>query len=143
MFKVLPFGLSSAFYFFTKLLRPLVKFWRGHSLRIVVYLDDGICSVQADRAETTSKFVQSSLQQAGFVAHSVKSQWTPSYQISWLGFDIDLLNGAIIVPRLKVEAIRNLVSSALRQGLLTARLLARIVGKISPYYWPLAQLPVL
>ena len=78
MFKVLPFGLSSACYFFTKL---LVKFWRGYGLRIVVYLDDGIYSVQADRAKTTSEFVQSSLEQAGFVAHSVKSQWTPSYQI--------------------------------------------------------------
>ena len=29
VFKVLPFGLSSACYFFTKLLWPLVKFWRG------------------------------------------------------------------------------------------------------------------
>ena len=84
VFKVLPFGLSSACYFFTKLLHPLVKFWRGHGLRIVVYLGDGIYSVQADRAETTSEFVQSSLEQAGFVAHSIISQWTPSYQISWL-----------------------------------------------------------
>ena len=95
----------------------------------MVYLDDGICSVQADRAETPSKFVQSSLQQAGFVAHSVKSQWIPSYQISWLGFDIDLLNGAIIVPSLKVEAIRNLVSSALRQGLLTSPPPSEYCGK--------------
>ena len=81
VFKVLPFGLSLACYFFTKL---LVKFWRGYGLRIVVCLSDGIYSVQADRAETTSEFVQSSLEQAGFVAHSVKSQWTPSYQIFWL-----------------------------------------------------------
>ena len=29
VFRVLPFGLASACYVFTKLLRPLVKRWRG------------------------------------------------------------------------------------------------------------------
>ena len=29
MFQVLPFGLSTACYVFTKLLRPLIKFWRS------------------------------------------------------------------------------------------------------------------
>ena len=42
LFTVLPFGLSTACYIFTKLLRPLVKYWRGQGIRIVVYLDDGI-----------------------------------------------------------------------------------------------------
>ena len=41
MFTVLPFGLSSALYIFTKLLRPLVKHWRSQGIRVVVYLDDG------------------------------------------------------------------------------------------------------
>ena len=42
MFKQLPFGLSSAPYIFTKIMRPLVKKWRGEGKSIVVYLDDGI-----------------------------------------------------------------------------------------------------
>ena len=40
-FTVLPFGLTSAPYIFTKLLRPLVKFWRFNGIKIVVYIDDG------------------------------------------------------------------------------------------------------
>jgi len=40
--SVLPFGLSSAPYLFTKLLKPLVKKWRSAAKLIVVYLDDGI-----------------------------------------------------------------------------------------------------
>ena len=40
-FSVLPFGLSSAPYVFTKCLRPLVKFWRFNGVKIVVFLDDG------------------------------------------------------------------------------------------------------
>ena len=43
-FRVLPFGLSSACYVFTKLLRPLVKRWRSKGLRCIVYIDDGICA---------------------------------------------------------------------------------------------------
>ena len=41
-FNVLPFGLSTAPYIFTKLLRPLVKLWRGRGFHSVVYLDDDI-----------------------------------------------------------------------------------------------------
>ena len=44
MFRVLPFGLSTACYVFTKLLRPLVKRWRSQGRRAVIYIDDGICA---------------------------------------------------------------------------------------------------
>lgn len=40
-FSVLPFGLSSACYCFTKLLRPLVKRWLSMSHNCFVYLDKG------------------------------------------------------------------------------------------------------
>ena len=39
-FVVLPFGLSTGPYIFTKVIRPLVKHWRGQAIRIVIYLDD-------------------------------------------------------------------------------------------------------
>ena len=40
-YTVLPFGLSSAPFIFTKCLRPVVKFWRQQGIKIVLYLDDG------------------------------------------------------------------------------------------------------
>ena len=46
MFAVLPFGLSTACYIFTKLMRPLVGFWRGRGLKAIDYLDDGIIAVK-------------------------------------------------------------------------------------------------
>ena len=130
VFKVLPFGLSLACYLFTKLLRPLVKYWRGHGYKVVVYLDDGICSVKTQRAETASRFVQESLANAGFVAHPTKSHWSPSYQVTWLGFDIDLQLGQIIVPTGKVQALQSLVSAAIKAVMLLARDIARIIEKI-------------
>ena len=51
----MPFGLSSAPYVFTKMMRPLVRLWRSKSLKAVVYLDDGICALQNEiEARTTS-----------------------------------------------------------------------------------------
>lgn len=42
MFKVLPFGLSSACFCFTTLRRPLIKRLRSKSHCCFVYLDDAI-----------------------------------------------------------------------------------------------------
>lgn len=42
VFTVLPFGLSSAPYIFTKLARTLVGYLRGLGRRVVTFLDDGI-----------------------------------------------------------------------------------------------------
>ena len=47
-FKVLLFGLRTAFYAFTKLMRPLIRLWHGKGLREIVYLDDGIVAVEGE-----------------------------------------------------------------------------------------------
>ena len=49
VFTVLPFGLSTAPYVFTKLLRPSVQLWRGKGHKAILYLDDGICAVAGER----------------------------------------------------------------------------------------------
>ena len=45
MFKILPFGLATACYIFTSLMRPLIRHWCGRGLKAIVYLDDGIIAV--------------------------------------------------------------------------------------------------
>ena len=46
VFTVLSFGLFTACYCFTKLMRPVVRFWRGRGLKAIVYLDDGVMAVK-------------------------------------------------------------------------------------------------
>ena len=41
VFTVLPFGLSSAPYIFTKCLKPLEKYWRFNGVNIALFLDVG------------------------------------------------------------------------------------------------------
>jgi len=50
VFAVLSFKLSTACYVFTKLLRPLVRYWRGRGLKAIIYLDDGIVAVKGKDA---------------------------------------------------------------------------------------------
>ena len=65
-FKVLPFGLATACYVFTKLLRPLIKHWRGEGLRAIIYLDDGIVAVNGEGAAiSASSQVRAELGMAG------------------------------------------------------------------------------
>ena len=130
-FAVLPFGLASAPYAFTKLLRPLVRYWRAKGLKIVLYLDDGICAVKGlHEANVASQWVQSTLRQAGLVVNEAKSSWVPCSTVQWLGFVVDMEQGCISVPPNKVSALRADLKTSLEAGVVEARVLASVIGKI-------------
>lgn len=131
VFTVLPFGLSTACYVFTKLLRPLVRYWRGQGIRIVVYLDDGIgLAANGDKAMECSSVVQHTLREAGFVIQTEKSKFQPAQAGKWLGFDIDLKNGVIAIPEEKIADLHEHLKHAQQAISLSARAIASIVGKI-------------
>ena len=53
-FCILPFGLSSACYVFTKVLRPFTKRWRGIGIKAIIYIDDGVVASRSfELAKTT------------------------------------------------------------------------------------------
>ena len=131
VFVVLPFGLCTAPYLFTKLMRPLVKLWWGKGLKAIVYLDDGIVSVKGEQqAVEASAQVKLDLENAGFVINTEKSSWAPTQAIEWLGFRIDLVKGMFSVPAEKLEALRLTVNQAKATTEIPARQLASIIGKV-------------
>ena len=80
-FSVLPFGISSAPYLFTKILKPLVKKWRSEGKSIVVFLDDGLGSAAGYiKAKISSLAVHSDLLKSGFISNEEKSIWD---QLKW------------------------------------------------------------
>ena len=110
VFTVLPFGLATACYTFTKVVRPLVRYWRGQGLRAVVYLDDGIVAVEGKEAALrASEKVKEDLSKAGFVTHIGKSHWDPTRSIIWLGFELDLGEGKIKVPKAKLVGLQEIL----------------------------------
>ena len=131
VFTVLPFGLSSACYIFTKLVRPMVGYWRKKGLRQIVYLDDGLCVVAGeDKALEASALVKSTLENAGFVANVKKSVWTPTQRLQWLGFVVDLSKGHIVVPCERLGALQRKLESVCKVETLCARQLASVIGTI-------------
>ena len=133
VFTVLPFGLSSACYLFTKLVRPLVKYWRARGLRLVVYLDDGLCAMGGEaKALEASELVRSTLDQAGFVVNAKKSVWRPTQRLQWLGFIVDLDKGQIEeeIPAERVAALRSKLQSVCLLQRVPAKTLASVVGSI-------------
>ena len=131
MFAVLPFGLSTACYIFTKLMRPLVRFWRGRGPKAIVYLDDGIIAVKGkSRALNESTQVQCDMQHAGFVVNVEKSVWDPSTNMEWLGFKIDLAKGDFSVPEHKLAKLKSQLQEASKSQVMQARLLASLIGRI-------------
>ena len=82
---VLPFGLTSAPYIFTKIMRCLVKKWRLEGIEIVVYLDDGLgMGPNVQKAQQLAHKIRSDIGLAGFVANETKSQWQPKLSCQWL-----------------------------------------------------------
>ena len=78
-------------------MHPLVKYWRGQGLRIIVYLDDRIATVAGEEvAFSASSKVQDDLHRASFAVNLSKCKWQPNQKCAWLGFDIDL---SFIQPR--------------------------------------------
>ena len=132
VFTVLPFGLCTACYVFTKLLRPLVRYWRSLGLRIVVYIDDGLCAENGEReACAASQLVCGTLDQAGFAINTTKSVWEPRRRLGWLGFVVDMALGHIEVPQSKITALQSMIGCARQATCIRARRLASILGKIA------------
>ena len=114
VFTVLPFGLATAYYVFTKVLRPLVRYWRGQGIKCVLYLDDGIgLAANEVLARQYSEVVRCSLESTEFVANEEKSRWDHAQCRCWLGFDINLEKGMISIPQEKVDVLRQQLAAAL------------------------------
>ena len=127
VFTVLPFGLATACHF-TKV---VVRYWRAKGLRILVYLDDGLCAVAGKRAALdASLLVRDTLAKAGFVAHPSKSIWQPTQRLTWLGFVVDVGLGQVEVPKEKIVALRVMLRQAWRSTQIRAKALATVVWKI-------------
>ena len=138
-FTVLPFGLSSAPYVFTKCLRTLVKHWRKNNLKVVLYLDDGlIMAVSESKCVYATNFIRQSLTSAGFFINEKKSIFHPVQEIEWLGLLWKSSNFSLCIPQrriLDLELCLERVVNALPN--VSARIVAQFTGKI------ISMLPVM
>ncbi|KAK3086454.1 hypothetical protein FSP39_018665 [Pinctada imbricata] len=134
-FLVLPFGLSSACYIFTKVTRPLVKKWRGEGKKVLMYLDDGLgCHENKDVCQQIANEIKHDLISSGFAPKVEKSMWSPSQDVVFLGYDLDLKNGIISIPQCRLtkvhDTIKVIEASVHQTGSAHVRKVARLVGQL-------------
>ena len=130
-FTVLPFGLTSAPYIFSKLMRYLAKKWRSESKVIVVYLDGGLGI--ADNLEDAHKHaneIHDDLCKAGFIINIEKSQWEPKLYCQWLGFKLDTNKGTIFRLPIKIQRILDTTNELKNSKNVYVKSVASLVGQI-------------
>ena len=92
VFTVLPYGLSSAPFILTKVVRPLMKYWKFSSVKITCFLDDGIgIESNCEEPKHKSEFVQETLTKSCFIPNTQKSTWELCKILSRLGIGIPFI----------------------------------------------------
>lgn len=131
-FTVLPFGLSSGPYVFTKIMKPFIKRWRTAGANVLIYIDDLI--MFAPDLPTFCRFremILNDLTAAGFVLNTEKSVVSPTQNVSFLGFLFNSHTYEICIPSNKVENVTCILSRCFRtQPFLTPRNALKCAGLI-------------
>ena len=131
VFLVLPFGLTSAGYIFTKVVRVPVRYWRSFGIKIVVYLDDGIGAVEGrDPCAEVAQFVKSSLEKFGFICNVKKSIWVPTQSMSWLGLVINTEDYTLKISQKRIEKVFSKIGCINSYPKASARQILSIRGNI-------------
>ncbi|GJP35932.1 hypothetical protein CLOM_g20468, partial [Closterium sp. NIES-68] len=84
-FLSLRFGLATAPFVFTQLIKQFAKRWRGCGIRLIPYVDD-ILFINATRAEVICHraIILADLQLVGFAVNFKKSQLKPTQCLKFL-----------------------------------------------------------
>ena len=141
IFNVLPFGLSSACYIFTKILRPYVKKWRSKGIKSIIFIDDGICGSKTYRqTESIANTVVSDLRKGGWFVNFEKSRLIPTQKGKWLGTIIDTQNSTFYVPEEKINNLIKNINSVLAQTFCSAKQLSRVAGQLASMHLALGPI---
>ena len=131
-FRILPFGLNSAPWTFTKLTKPIVSMLRRLGIRMIIYLDDVL--LMADSAQESRTHLRAALEilvALGFVINTKKSVFQPTQRLDFLGFVNDAQQMVISLPRQILHSLRSLARSILAQRRVTIRQLAQMLGMMT------------
>ena len=132
IFLVLPFGITSGPFVFTKVMRVLVKYWRSLGIKIGCFLDDGLgIGSSYEIAKKEADVVRLSLISAGFLINDEKSLWLPTTCITWLGITFDSEKFMFSISEKRCHSLLDSIDNLLKKPRFTsARKIARVVGKI-------------
>ena len=130
-FLVLSFGLNTARYIFTKIIKPVVIFLRSKDFLSVVYLDDFLCIGQNfqkcfDNLQTSRALLQS----LGFIINEKKSDTVPTMNCQFLGFVFDSESMTISLPNSKRMKILYMIKDLKTREIYQIKRFAQFIGNL-------------
>ncbi|XP_074655633.1 uncharacterized protein LOC141909147 [Tubulanus polymorphus] len=128
-FRSLPFGLSSAPWVYTKLVKRVQKHLQSKGVRIFCYLDDWlvVANSKAECKEALDKTL-ALIRQLGFIVNLEKSQLTPSQRFTYLGMHFDLTQALVRPAQARVQKLREAVLGLLTGAPRSARSWSQVLG---------------
>ncbi|XP_056637712.1 uncharacterized protein LOC130445848 [Diorhabda sublineata] len=130
-FQCLPFGLGTAPYAFTKILKPAIEHLRAKGLSSVIYLDDTLL-IGKSKTECRDNINQtcSLLQRLGFVVNKEKSCLSPKREIKFLGFIFNTQKMTMRPTTDKKSKITAMVKAILKKRKIKIRDFSKFVGHL-------------
>lgn len=130
-FCCVPFGLCTAPWLFTKLMKPLVTFLRKKGFLSVVYLDDFLL-LGSDFQSCANNVLETcrTLINLGFEVNIDKSSLLPKQTCTFLGFVFDSEHMQICIPQQKSQKLLLLLDVFLEKSVCTIRDFAKLLGSL-------------
>ena len=132
VFKCLPFGLSLAPMYITKLYRHVVEYLQARGHRVIIYIDDML--ILGNTKERCAESLQATLDlmnDLGALVNAEKSCLCPAQIVDYLGFSLDSRTMTVTAPAKKVRNLKKQLRSTIRRQQVSARDLASVLGKIN------------
>ena len=131
-FTVLPFGLCSAPYVFTKVLRQIVQVLHQSSVHLNPYLDDWLLrNTQETVLSQQIVLTQRTLQDLGFLINHGKSHLSPTRDLVFLGMQLDTEVGLVRPSLRRCQAIMAAALRVRSASHTSVRLLMRLIGMMT------------
>ena len=130
-FTCLPFGLCTAPFVFTKILKPILATLRGAGWQSIVYLDDFLLLAQSfEQCLANVAATCTLLRDLGFLFSAKKCVFPPVTQCTFLGFEFNSVDMTMSLPAEKREKLTKLVTQLSQRSTCTIRDYARFLGSL-------------
>ena len=128
-FNCLPFGLNTAPWVFTKLLKPVIVHLREAGCSSVIYFDDILLIGNSQvNFKSNVKVTCTLLNSLGFIINAEKSKHVPPLHCSYLGLELYSESMTIQLPRDKTDRILKLILKVSRKKSCKIREFAFLIG---------------
>ena len=131
-FRVLPFGVATAPYVFTRIVRAMAAKCRMAGIQFHHYIDDWLVVADSpSQAIEGSGFVLNLAISLGWIPNWEKSHLSPTQTFEYVGVEYDLRRGVALPPGKRVQKTKLAIEEALGRPSITARQCLSIVGLLA------------